>query len=184
MQKKILVAGYGGQGVLTLGEFIARAGIIEGKNVTWVPAYGQEKRGGDANSSVVISDVDIVSPIVENPDALLCMNEKAINDFAENIVPGGVLIYNSSMADVSSLTRDDIEVIGIPGTETAIEIGNEKSANMILLGAYLQYSEVVKVDSIIAAMKEKMGIKKEKIIQSNSTALKKGVELMMQSRKR
>jgi 2-oxoglutarate ferredoxin oxidoreductase subunit gamma len=177
MLGEIIIAGFGGQGVLTLGEFLAMAGIIEGKNVTWVPTYGQEKRGGDANSAVVISDDEVVSPIVENPTALLCMNEKSIHTFSASIVPGGIIFYNSSMA-APYKGRDDIEVIAVPCNEIAVELGNERSANMILLGAYLEYSKLLKKESIIAAMKEKMGDKKEKVIAANALALEKGAEFI------
>jgi 2-oxoglutarate ferredoxin oxidoreductase subunit gamma len=133
MTTEIICAGFGGQGVLTIGKFIAKAGMKEGKKVSWLPSYGPEMRGGTANVSTVVSDEDIASPIVSYPDILVALNQPSIDKFAPSIRPGGILIMNTCMCP-HGCKRDDIVKIASPMSDIAIEIGNTLVLNMLAIG--------------------------------------------------
>lgn len=173
MMQEVIFAGFGGQGMLLAGQFIAYAGLDEGKNVSWLPSYGPEMRGGTANCSVIVSDEEIGSPVIVEPDTLVVMNRPSLEKFEKTVKKGGTLIINSSLIDVKA-TRDDIDVIYVPANQIAEEIGNTKVANMVVLGAYIEKSGVVDVKSVLKVIENKMGAKKAHLVAINEEALNKG----------
>ncbi|WP_242848963.1 2-oxoacid:acceptor oxidoreductase family protein [Syntrophomonas palmitatica] len=144
-EKQILFAGFGGQGVLAMGQFITHAAMGIGKEVTWVPSYGAEMRGGTANCLVTISDEEINSPLTENPHTAIIMNRPSLDKFEPRVKPNGTLVINSSLVDRMP-HRQDLTVWQVPVNAIADEMGNPRGANMIMLGAYLQVSRVVTVE--------------------------------------
>jgi 2-oxoglutarate ferredoxin oxidoreductase subunit gamma len=179
MLEQNLFAGFGGQGMLLIGQFLAEAGMQEDKFVSWLPSYGPEMRGGTANCSVVLSDREISSPVITAAGCVVAMNRPSLEKFEKTVRPGGLLIINSSLVDVKA-TRSDIEVLYIPASETAEQIGNPKGANVVILGAYLQKRPVVSVESVMAAMEHKLGPKKARFLEGNKKALLAGMELAKQ----
>jgi 2-oxoglutarate ferredoxin oxidoreductase subunit gamma len=171
----VIISGFGGQGILMAGQLLAYAGIIEGKHVAWVPSYGVEMRGGTANCSVVISDGEVSSPLVEKPDALLVFNRPSLDKFEPLLEEGGLLLYNSSM-----VSREDrpanFRVFGIPANELADELGNNRVANMIMLGALLELENVVSLDSIMEALKKVLPPHRHDLLPLNEEALRQGAE--------
>lgn len=177
---EILIAGFGGQGVLTAGQLLAYAGNFEGKKVSWVPAYGPEQRGGTANCSVVISDHEVASPLVTEPTACMVMNQPSLERFERTVQPGGVLVVNTSLC-TSQATRTDIRVIPVAASEMAAEMGNVRFANMVALGALLGERPMVETESILKALTKVMGEDKARFIPANRTALQKGMEAARQA---
>ena len=173
MLEKNIFAGFGGQGVLLMGQLLAAAAMHEGKHTTWVPSYGPEMRGGTANCSVILSDKEIDSPMVTRPTALIVMNRPSLEKFEDTVVPGGSIFVNSSMIDLK-VSRDDVNAYYIPCNEIAAELGNDKVSNMIMLGAYLGKSKCVEVETVLNALLEKLGQKKAKLIPLNREALLRG----------
>lgn len=174
MYREIVAAGYGGQGALTIGEFLSMAGIEERLTTTWVPTYGQEKRGGDANASVILSDEEILLPLVERPDVLLSLNEKSIHRWGPQVKEDGAILYNSSLIqEVKDMGR---AVYSIPCGEIAQKIGSEKVANVVLLGAYLAFDEIVKADTVIKMIQGKLRGKNQTLLDQNRNAIELGME--------
>ncbi len=136
MLKEIVCAGFGGQGVLTAGKLLIYAAYKRGQKVTWFPSYGNEMRGGAANCNVVISDEKIASPYCDHPDVLIALNELSLLKFQDSMKPGGQLFINTSLIDESKVTRDDVEIFKAPVTDLAISLGNERAANICMLGYY------------------------------------------------
>jgi len=176
MLEQVLFAGFGGQGMLLAGEFLAEAGMEEDKFVSWLPSYGPEMRGGTANCSVVVSDRPISSPVIASANCVVAMNRPSLDKFEKTVQPGGLLIVNSSLIDVKA-SRDDIDVLYVPASEVAEQIGNPKGANVVILGAYLARRPVVSVESIMSAMKVKLGERKARFLEGNKKALLAGMEL-------
>ncbi|MDF2629489.1 MAG: 2-oxoglutarate oxidoreductase gamma subunit [Symbiobacteriaceae bacterium] len=172
---EILIAGFGGQGVLTAGQLLAYAGNFEGKCVSWVPAYGPEQRGGTANCSVVISDQQIACTLVTEPSLCIVMNQPSLEKFEKAVKPGGVLVVNTSLCEKKA-TRTDITVVNVAATDTAIELGSQKFANMVALGALLGAMPVVDIEMVLKAMLKVMGEDKARFIPANREALKRGME--------
>ncbi|MBQ7145596.1 MAG: 2-oxoacid:acceptor oxidoreductase family protein [Lachnospiraceae bacterium] len=175
MVERNLFAGFGGQGVLLMGQLLAQAGMMEGKNTTWVPSYGPEMRGGTANCSVTLSDEEIDSPLVTVPTALVAMNRPSLEKFEKIVAPGGSIFVNSSIVDIK-VQRTDVKAYYVPCNEIAAQLGNDKVSNMIMLGAYLGQSKCVEIETILEALLEKLGEKKAKLIPLNREALLKGAE--------
>jgi len=176
MLEQCIFAGFGGQGTLLIGKFLACAGLMEGKEVTWLPSYGPEMRGGTANCSVVVSDKPIAAPVVTAPNSVIAMNLPSLLKFEPTVKPGGTLIINSSLTDQKS-SRDDLRVAYVPATEIAEQVGNPKGANVVILGAYLAMNpQIVAVDTVIEAMKEELGPRKMKFLEGNIRALHAGIE--------
>src|SRR5512133_1571972 len=136
MHEEVIFAGFGGQGVLSMGQVLAYAGMIENKEVCWIPSYGPEMRGGTANCSVVVSDREISSPIIGRPDTVVALNQPSLDKFEPMVKPGGTLIYDSTNIIVPP-TRTDIDIVPIPASETAVKMNNTKIMNMVVLGAFL-----------------------------------------------
>ena len=175
MQIEVVFAGFGGQGVLTAGKFLALAGMEEGKEVCWMPAYGPEMRGGTANCTVVLSDKRIGSPIIAHPKAAIAMNLPSLDKFEPALVSGGLCIINSSLIQRDA-DRDDLDVLKVPANKMAIDLGNPKVANIIILGALLgKLPELVKVETIKNIIKDKFSKKGSAIVELNYKALAAGI---------
>ncbi len=176
MENKIICAGFGGQGVMSMGQLLAYAGMIEGKNVSWLPSYGPEMRGGTANCAVTVSDEEISSPIITNDaDVAIIMNLPSLIKFENDVKPGGKIFINSSLI-TKKVERTDVEVHYIDANELAKEIGNAKAANLVMLGALLKSMSIVDIEAILEAFKKVFGPSKEKFIPQNRDALVKGGE--------
>ena len=175
MEKQLIIAGFGGQGVLLIGQLLAYAGMVDGKEVSWMPAYGPEMRGGSANCSVVISDEKVGSPKVESADVVIAMNRPSMELFEKSVAPGGMLLYNSSLIDTKP-TRTDISVYAVPCNEIADELKSQKVANMAMLGAYLGVTEQFTIDAMMDALRHKLGPGKEKFMPLNKAAIEAGIK--------
>lgn len=170
--QEIIFAGFGGQGILSMGKFLAYAGMDADLNVSWCPSYGPEMRGGTANCSVIVSDQPVGSPIVNDPTAIVVMNRPSLDKFESMVVEGGVIIMDSDLVN-RDIEREDVEVIKIPAQTEAQEIGNRRIANMVLLGAFVEKTKIVEMDVLIEALRAHG---KEKFFEANKAALKKGAE--------
>jgi len=178
MTEQIIIAGFGGQGVMSMGQLLAYAGMLEGRNVSWLPSYGPEMRGGTANCCVIISDEMIASPIVTRATAVIALNRPSLDKFEEAVMPGGCLFINSSLADRKAV-RQDIQTYYIPANEEADRLGSSRVANSIMLGAYLAKSgSSVSPGSVIEALKKVLGSSKQDLIPVNEKALTRGAELI------
>lgn len=175
MTHQIIMAGFGGQGVMSMGKILAEAGLKEGKNVSWLPSYGPEMRGGTANCSVIVSDEPVGAPTVTEATAVIAMNKPSLDKFEKDVISGGVLLINSSLIDKKA-TREDIKVYYVPANDIAAELGTDKIANMVMLGAYLKASGAAKEDTIMEYIAEVFSGKKASVIPLNKEALKRGAE--------
>ena len=175
MTHELLSAGFGGQGVLLLGQLIAYAGLKEEKNVSWLPSYGPEMRGGTANCSVVVSTEEVGSPVVTSPDILVVMNRPSFERYVDSVVPGGKMFVNSSLIDLKT-DRTDIDVYYIPANQIADELGNLRVANMVMLGAVLEQTKIVSPETAIECLKASWGERRAHLIPINQEAMKKGAE--------
>lgn len=176
MERNLMVAGFGGQGVMTLGKFLVEATCEStDKNVTFFPSYGAEQRGGTANCYVVISDDDIGAPLGGQMDDLIVMNDPSLSKFLYKLVPGGTLYINSSIVK-SEITRTDIKVVKAPVTELALEMGSAKVLNIIMLGVYVGYTQVVPEDVVWRTIEHKLG-KKPALLPLNRQAFDLGLKL-------
>jgi 2-oxoglutarate ferredoxin oxidoreductase subunit gamma len=173
MMDKVILAGFGGQGVMFLGKVLAYAGMSSDLELCWIPSYGPEMRGGTANCSVILSDEEINSPVIAFADAAIVLNKPAYDKFASRVKPGGVLVVNSSLAKLDTV-RDDITIIEIPATDMANELGNTSIANMVCLGALLPSLKLVDVEKIEKAM-DKLTKKKPELMETNLSAINKGI---------
>ncbi|MFO7896737.1 MAG: 2-oxoacid:acceptor oxidoreductase family protein [Candidatus Cloacimonadales bacterium] len=176
MKTEIISSGFGGQGALTVGKFIAKAAMKEGKHVSWLPSYGPEMRGGTANVSAVVSDKLIASPIVSFPDILVALNQPSIDKFGANIKENGLLIYNTDMCPKGS-ERTDIEIIKAPMNKIAKEIGSEKVLNMIAIGMIIGCKKLIKFETIKEDLTAFLVKKNPELLEKNLEAIKKGMEL-------
>lgn len=177
MTLEAIFAGFGGQGVMLMGQLLAYSGMYEGKNVSWFPAYGPEMRGGTANCSVVVSDEPVGSPVISEPDVLIAMNRPSLEKFEKMLKPGGILFYNTSLIDIKP-QRTDIKVIGIPANDIATELGNAKVANMVVMGAILKATGAVDLETVVSVLKKTMTGSKQSLIPLNRTALERGMALV------
>ncbi|MBR3295846.1 MAG: 2-oxoacid:acceptor oxidoreductase family protein [Clostridia bacterium] len=175
MTHELLSAGFGGQGVLLLGQLIAYAGLKEEKNVSWLPSYGPEMRGGTANCSVVVSTEEVGSPVVTSPDILVVMNRPSFEKYVDSVVPGGKMFVNSSLIDLKT-DRTDIDVYYIPANQIADELGNLRVANMVMLGAVLEQTKIVSPETAIECLRASWGERRAHLIPINQEAMKKGAE--------
>lgn len=174
MERDLIVAGFGGQGVMMLGTLLAQATCDStDKNVTYFPSYGAEMRGGTANCYVAISDEEIGAPVMERVSDLIVFNQPSLDRFLEKLEPGGALFVNTSIAD-PKIDRKDVKVVEVPVTGMAIEMGNPKVLNIIMLGAYIGYTEVVGKEVILDAIRHKIGAKKPELLPLNEDAFEKG----------
>jgi 2-oxoglutarate ferredoxin oxidoreductase subunit gamma len=175
MQTEVIISGFGGQGTLYAGQVLAYAAMDEGKQVTWIPSYGPEMRGGTANFTVVISDEEIGSPTVKYPKAVLALNLPSLDKYEQMIAPGGCIVVNESMVNRKP-ERSDIRVVMLPANEIAREIGNERATNMVMLGALLANMDILPNEALEKALKNHTAQRLQKFVEMNIQALRRGGE--------
>lgn len=173
MQTEIVIAGFGGQGVLFAGQVLAYAAMDSGKHVTWFPSYGPEMRGGTANCTVIVADEDIGSPAVRHPQAVVCLNLPSLDKYEQLVVAGGVLVLNTSLINRKA-TRQDLRVIEAPANEIAEELGDRRLVNAVMLGALVEATGVLPVGAIQQALKNHLPAKHQNLLAANFAALEKG----------
>ena len=174
MEKSFIFAGFGGQGMLLIGKFMAMSCMLEGKHVSWLPSYGPEMRGGTANCSVIVSDDPVASPLVDMADVVVAMNRPSLDKFEPCVKPGGVLVINSSIIDRKA-ERDDIQVVYCDANGIADSVGNPKGANVAILGAVMGKVDVTSVESMSEAIRIELGEKKLRFLEGNMKALEAGM---------
>jgi 2-oxoglutarate ferredoxin oxidoreductase subunit gamma len=178
-QESVIIAGFGGQGVLFAGKLLAQTAMRAHKEVTLIPAYGAEVRGGTSNCTVVIDEQPIASPMVPLPRSLVIMNKASQTKFAPRLRPGGILIYNSSLIDTAPDLPETDTVVPIPADELAIELGSQKVANMIMLGAYARLCGVVELSGVIEALPDVLAARYHNTLDTNKAAIKKGADFVI-----
>jgi 2-oxoglutarate ferredoxin oxidoreductase subunit gamma len=169
-----IIAGFGGQGVLLMGNILSYAGIEERKKVTYMPVYGVEMRGGTANCTVVVSDREIGSPIIQSPVSAIVMNRPSLEKFGPRVRKGGLLVVNASLVPEDLVDFKGLECLMVPSRELALEVGNERLANMVVLGAAVQKSGVVRLESLRKALYPALDLRYHKMIKMNQVALERG----------
>lgn len=174
MTTQILLAGFGGQGILFAGKFLAYKGLIEGKKLSWLPSYGPEMRGGTANCSVILSDEPVGSPIVSNPDILVAMNLPSLDKYENAVVPGGKIFVDSTLIE-RKIERDDVDVFYIPATKMAQDMDAPTLANMIITGKLMKESGM-RVDNIEDSLKKVVSAKRANLLDINLKAINAGME--------
>ncbi len=179
MLHEIVSAGFGGQGVLLLGQTLAYAGMLEGMEVSWYPSYGPEMRGGTANCTTVISSGLIGSPVVSNPSALVAMNRPSLEKFLGTVKPGGVVIYDQTLYKSEPVAlRPEVTMIGVEAQKIANELGSTKVANIVLLGALIEIVQPVSVTAVQEALKMILPVRRHNLLPLNYAALQKGAEVV------
>ena len=173
MKKQYVFAGFGGQGMLLIGKFVAMANMLDGKHVSWLPSYGPEMRGGTANCSVIVSDEEVGSPMVDNADVLIAMNLPSLEKYVSSVVKGGQIYVDSSLID-AKVERDDVEVFYIPSTQMAKDEGIGSLANMIILGHFIENHPEMSFDGVDAVVEKLVPPKKEALKELNMKALTLG----------
>ncbi len=176
MTEEIIIAGFGGQGVLSMGQILCYGGVIENKEVSWMPSYGPEMRGGTANCITIISDQKISSPIVTKFDTVIALNQPSLDKFESAVKPGGLLIYESSTI-LNAPKRTDVDVVPIEASNEAAKLKNTKVMNMIILGAFLKKKPVITFDTALEALKKVLPERYHHLIPLNKQAMEKGIEL-------
>lgn len=174
---ELLIAGFGGQGVLSMGMTLGYAAMVENKEVSWMPSYGPEMRGGTANCIVIVSDKRISSPIITTFDTVIALNQPSLDKFEKAVKSGGLLMYDSTNI-ITPPTRTDIEIVPIAASEEASNMKNQKIMNMIVLGGFLAQRDVVKIESVMAALKKVLPERYHHLLPLNEEALKRGAELV------
>jgi 2-oxoglutarate ferredoxin oxidoreductase subunit gamma len=180
MERRIIIAGSGGQGILFLGKLITCAAMHDNKEVTWFPSYGAEMRGGTASCTVIVSDEMIGSPVVKNADILIVMNDASYNKFCLRLVPGGTVIYDSSLI-VSPRPMNDLTLIPVPASEIASALRNKRSANMALIGSFAALSHLVNMESLLSALAEITPARRKSFLDINKEILMKGYDFAKDS---
>ncbi|MCF2603453.1 2-oxoacid:acceptor oxidoreductase family protein [Parabacteroides distasonis] len=179
MKKEIIIAGFGGQGVLSMGKILAYAGLLEGKEVSWMPSYGPEQRGGTANVTVILSDERISSPVLNQYDIAIILNQPSMDKFEDKIKPGGILIYDGY--GIHTLTnRTDITIYRVDAMDTATEMQNEKAFNMLILGGLLQVEPLVQIENVLLGLKKSLPERHHHLLPMNEAAIHKGMEIIQQ----
>jgi 2-oxoglutarate ferredoxin oxidoreductase subunit gamma len=175
MEHDIIMAGFGGQGVLLIGKMLAYAGMKEGKEVSWLPSYGPEMRGGTANCTVVISDRPVGSPVIRSPHSLLAMNLPSLDKFEPSVKPGGCIVVNTSLIN-RDVQRADVKVVKVATNEVALALGNARASNIVALGAFVGATDVVSMEQVEALVRETFAAK-PKAIELNIAAVRKGFSI-------
>ena len=179
MKEEIIIAGFGGQGVLSMGKILAYGGIMQDQEVSWLPSYGPEMRGGTCNVSVVLSDNKISSPVLSKFDTAIILNQQSMDKFEKQVKPGGLLIY-----DTNGITRHperkDITICRIDAVEEAAKLGNAKAYNMVVLGAYLKMKPVVTMDNVIKGLKKSLPPRRHNLIPMNEEAITVGMNAVVE----
>ena len=177
MKEEIIIAGFGGQGVLSMGKILAYAAMVEGKEVSWMPSYGPEQRGGTANVTVIVSDNRISSPILSMYDTAVILNQPSLEKFEPAIKPGGILIYDGYGISTPP-TRKDITIYRIDAMDAAAEMKAAKAFNMIVLGGLLKVRTLVQIDDVIHALRKTLPVRHHDLIPMNEAALRKGMDII------
>ena len=176
MTHELLAAGFGGQGVLSMGMTLAYAGMLEGKEISWMPSYGPEMRGGTANCITIVSDTKISSPIITVFDTVVALNQPSLDKFEHAVRPGGLLVYDATNILVPP-QRKDIDVLPLPASQEAVALKNGKIMNMIVLGAFIGRTQVVRLESIMDALRKVLPERYHHLLPLNEQALRRGMEL-------
>ena len=174
MENQIIIAGFGGQGLLFSGKVLAYAGLIEGRELSWLPSYGPEMRGGTANCNVILSDIPVGSPIVQKPDILMVMNNPSLDKYESAVVPGGKIFIDSSLI-ARKVERSDVEAYYVPATQMAADMGFPSLANMILLGTVIAKTRCIDPDSLADALHKVIPARKANLFDANMQALQAGM---------
>lgn len=177
MTHEIIITGFGGQGVLSMGKILAYAGLLDGLEVSWMPSYGPEQRGGTANVTVILSDEPISSPVLDQYDIAVVLNQQSLDKFESHVKTGGTLLYDPYGIHRRP-ERQDIKVVEVKATEVAIETGNPKSYNMLLLGALLQLFPIVSPETVIKGLEKTLPERHHHLIPMNREAIAKGAQLV------
>ena len=177
MTEEIIIAGFGGQGVLSMGKILAYSGIMQNKEVSWMPSYGPEMRGGTANVTVIISDEKVSSPILNHFDTAIILNQQSIDKFEEQVKPGGVLIYDSN-GITHSPTRKDIDIYRIEAADEAMKMGDLRIFNMIVLGGYLKVKPLVGLENVLSGLKKSLPERHHHLLPLNEEAIKQGMKIV------
>ncbi len=175
MTEEIIIAGFGGQGVLSMGKILAYSGIMQDQEVSWMPSYGPEMRGGTANVSVIISDERVSSPVLTEFDTAIILNQQSMDKFESSVKPGGYLLYDPNGISKHP-QRKDINIFKIEGNKLASEMGNTKIFNMVVLGAYMKMRPIVKIENVIKGLRKSLPERYHSLIPLNEEAIKKGME--------
>jgi 2-oxoglutarate ferredoxin oxidoreductase subunit gamma len=177
MTEEIIIAGFGGQGVLSMGKILAYSGIMQDQEVSWMPSYGPEMRGGTANVTVILSDERICSPILHEFDTAIILNQQSLDKFEKHIKPGGTLLYdNNGLSTLPS--RKDINIYLVEAAKEASKMGSSKTFNMVVLGAYLQIKPIVDIDNVMKGLKKSLPERHHKLLPMNEEAILRGMEIV------
>ena len=178
MKEEIIIAGFGGQGVLSMGKILAYSGLMDDKEVTWMPSYGPEQRGGTANVTVILSDAKISSPVLDKYDIVVALKQQSLDKFAPKVKAGGILIFDTNGIH-NRPTRDDIKIYPIDAMEATLEIGNSKAYNMVVMGALLKaMTYKLPMENVIKGLKKSLPERHHKLIPLNEKAIEKGASLI------
>ena len=177
MKEEIIIAGFGGQGVLSMGKILAYSGIMQDQEVTWMPSYGPEMRGGTANVTVILSDERISSPIVQEYDTAIILNQQSLDKFEKAVKKGGTLLYDPN-GITNPPRRTDITIRKVAATEEAAKMGNAKVFNMIVLGAFLKIKPIVKLENVVKGLQKSLPGRAHKLIPMNEQAIQRGMEVV------
>lgn len=180
MTHELLIAGFGGQGVLSMGMTLAYAGMEAGKQISWMPSYGPEMRGGTANCIVIVSDGRISSPIITRFDSVIVLNQPSMEKFEQAVKPGGLLLYESTNI-LTPPARTDVRAVPIPASDEASKLQNMRIMNMIVLGAFLGVTRVVELEAVLQALRKVLPERYHKLLPLNEQALRRGMELCAQA---
>ena len=176
MEEKIVISGFGGQGIVLAGNVLAQTALAEDKNVTAMVSYGAEMRGGTANCTLTIADKDISSPAFDNPTMAIILNQPSLDKFEDKVVKNGLIVLNSSLVE-REVRRKDLEVVRVPATDTAMELGNVRVTNLVLLGAFIRKTGILDLDKVIGILPNAFPKHKQNLVEINKKALQKGAEL-------
>jgi len=177
MKEELIIAGFGGQGVLSMGKILAYSGLMEGQEVSWMPSYGPEQRGGTANVTVILSKNRISSPVINKCDTAIILNQQSMDKFESYVKPGGILIFDG-YGVTNPPTRKDINIYRVDAMDKSIEINAPKSFNMIILGGFLKIRPIVKMESVILGLKKSLPERHHHLIPMNENAIKVGMEII------
>ncbi|MFO8002437.1 MAG: 2-oxoacid:acceptor oxidoreductase family protein [Marinilabilia sp.] len=177
MKEEIIIAGFGGQGVLSMGKILAYSGVMQGKEVSWMPSYGPEMRGGTANVTVVISDNRISSPILHEFDTAIILNQQSLDKFESKVKPGGILLYDPN-GITKHPVRDDIHVYRVKAVEESVNMGSSRTFNMIVLGAYLKVKPIVEMPNVLEGLRKSLPERHHHLIPMNEKAIQRGLEIV------
>jgi 2-oxoglutarate ferredoxin oxidoreductase subunit gamma len=179
--EQVVIAGFGGQGIILVGKLLAQAAMKAGKEVTYMPSYGAEVRGGTANCVIVIADEPISSPVIDKPDTLIAMNKASLDKYAPLVKKEGLVIINSSLADKTPKLDDSIEIVSLPADKLAYDLGSTKVANMVALGAYLQKRGIFSTDTAAQCLPDVLAERYHVTIPLNKKALQKGAQFVKEN---